>query len=452
MNPFTKQIMKTITQKLSLAAFLATTTLTANAADIYVTNYATIQAAVDAANSGDTIHIAAGVYVEQVTFTHKDLALIGQPGTILRAFPNMGPGGNGVTQWRPILFVFQSTDVVLRNLTFEGDQLADQQVGYGLCGVAYYDSGGTVEDCRFTGFREKVPGSKQGAALRFLNNLPGASLLNVRAAGNTIEDSYVGIDVWGAPDKTSYNFAIEDNTIKGVSTSTTAEGSRRGVNLGDGITGSVTGNSISGFSYSGAGDPYPYAWGILAIGIPGPTNSAPLDFIRFENNTLRDNNQHLMVIRAINHEILNNHFEGTGLGQRPAGLWFSGENVRVQGNVFRDMEEGIRVGGMDPDWKTILGVATNAMLVDNRFCHVTNSINMQPQATATEQGTLFCPFPDPVLLLSWPVIDEGFSVQSGPTPSGPWSTVHTTPTRQNGQNTVVVPAAGDQQFFRLAKP
>jgi len=281
-------------------------------------------------------------------------------------------------------------------------------------------------------------------------------LLNVRAAGNTIEDSYVGIVVAGAPDKTSYNFAIEDNTIKGVSTSTTAEGSRRGVDLADGITGSVTGNSISGFSYSGAGDPYPYAWGILAIGGTGgqgPTNSPPLDFIRFENNSFRDNNQHLMLIRAINHEILNNHFEGTGPGQRPAGLWFSGENVRVQGNVFRDMEEGIRVGGMDPDWQTILGVATNAMLVDNRFCGVTNSINTQPQATATETGTLMCPFPAPALnILSWPGIEEGFSVQSAPILNGPWSTLNATPIRQNGQNSVVVPVDSEQQFFRLAKP
>jgi len=417
-------------------------------------DYPTIQAAVNAANSGDTIHIAPGVYVEQVTIIQKDLTLIGQPGTILRAFPNMSPGGGGETQWRPILFIFQYSNVVLRHLAFEGDQLADQQVR-GLVGVAYYDSGGTVENCRFTGFREKVPGSTQAAALRFLNDLPGASLLNVRVAGNTIEDSYVGIVVAGASDQTSYNFTIENNTIRGVSTSTTAEHSRRGMDLKQGITGSVTGNSISGFSYSGEGDQYPYAWGILAIGYghPGLDSTDPLDLMRFENNNFQDNNQHLMIIRAINHEILNNHFEGTGLGQRPAGLWISGENVRVQGNVFRDMEEGIRVGGMDPDFGTILGVATNAMLVDNRFCDVTNSINMQPQATATEQETFFCPFPDPVPnILAWSGIEEGFSVQSAPTPSGPWSTLDATPIRQNGQNRVVVPAAGEQQFFRLAKP
>jgi hypothetical protein len=55
-------------------------------------------------------------------------------------------------------------------------------------------------------------------------------------------------------------------------------------------------------------------------------------------------------------------------------------------------------------------------------------------------------------ILSWSGIEEGFSAQSAPTPSGPWTTLGATPTRQDGQNLVVVPAAGDEQFFRLVEP
>lgn len=65
--------------------------LPAVAADLYVptTNYPSIQAAVNAAQTNDTIHIAPGVYTEQVEIVTNTLTLIGQPGTILRATTNM---------------------------------------------------------------------------------------------------------------------------------------------------------------------------------------------------------------------------------------------------------------------------------------------------------------------------------------------------------------------------
>ena len=76
------------------------------AADLRVpADYPTIQAAVDAAASGDTIRIAPGVYVEQTRVTNKSLTLVGQPGTILRAFAGMAPGNPGGNQPRPLVFI-----------------------------------------------------------------------------------------------------------------------------------------------------------------------------------------------------------------------------------------------------------------------------------------------------------------------------------------------------------
>ena len=64
----------------------------ATAADLNVpADYPTIQAAVNAAHTNDTIHIAPGVYTGQVQIISKTLTLIGQPGTILRATTNMPP-------------------------------------------------------------------------------------------------------------------------------------------------------------------------------------------------------------------------------------------------------------------------------------------------------------------------------------------------------------------------
>jgi hypothetical protein len=148
-----------------------------------------------------------------------------------------------------------------------------------------------------------------------------------------------------------------------------------------------------------------------------------------------------------------NHFKGTGPSSRMAGLWFSGDNVVVEGNTFEDMEAGIRASGNDPDFATALGIADNATILNNRFCNVTTNIEVQSMATAAETGTLTCPFPDPKQVnLSWLGIEEGFFVKSASTPGGPWRTLNATPVRQDGQNSVVVPAAADQQFFRLAKP
>jgi hypothetical protein len=128
-------------------------------------------------------------------------------------------------------------------------------------------------------------------------------------------------------------------------------------------------------------------------------------------------------------------------------------------NRFHDFENGISLLGDDPDYLdsfiTPLGVAENVQLTDNRFCEVANPINLQPQATATEQGTLLCPFPEPVLgiasavLLSWPEFEDGYVVESAPAPDGPWSPSDATPFPEAGQTRIAVATTGEQQFFRL---
>ncbi len=415
-------------------------------------DYATIQAAVNAAVSGDTIHIAPGVYVEQTFITNKNLTLIGQPGTILRAFPGMLPALPPVDNQRCILRIDDFSFVTIRDLIFEGDQLAGENAPE-LIGVNYDLSGGSVENCRFTGFREKTPGTAGGLAIKFWNGKSYASLYTANISGTTIEDSYSGIYLEGAP-QLSYNFVISNNTIRGVGPNTTGA-VLRGIQLERGSTGSVVGNYISGFSYVEDPEipsPYPFGFGIIAVG-GNPGGFTPLQPIRFENNTLWNNNLHMAIFEAQNHEGVNNLFKGTGPSRRMAGLWFSGDNVVVQGNAFEDMEVGIRATGVDPDFGTALGIADNATILNNRFCNVITNIEVQPMATATETGTLMCPFPDPkLMILSWPGIEAGFSVQSAPAPSGPWTTFDATPVRQNGENRVVVPATGDQRFFRLAKP
>jgi hypothetical protein len=76
----------------------------------------------------------------------------------------------------------------------------------------------------------------------------------------------------------------------------------------------------------------------------------------------------------------------------------------------------------------------------------------------TEQGTVVCPFPDPILqigpavLLTWPDYTDGWILEAAASVNGPWASASETPALQGGQNTVTVKTDSEHQFFRLRKP
>ncbi|UCD52862.1 MAG: right-handed parallel beta-helix repeat-containing protein, partial [Phycisphaerales bacterium] len=401
-----------------------------------------------------TIHIAPGVYTEQTRIFSKELTLIGQPGTILRALPGMAPATEVINRMC-VLFTLNS-DVVLRGLTFEGEQLGDEQEDVFL-GAYLLDSGGAVEDCRFTGFREKAAGQNGCAAIWVLNDLPDAPLLQMRIARNTIVDSYQGVFLQGSPNNRSLIITVADNTISGVGPNATSAG-LDGIAIGEGVMGEVVRNTISGFSYAGTGESRvaPFAFGIIAIGRGFPGTVASLEPLRIADNVLRNNQFHCNLLRADAGVVVNNTFDGTAPGVRPTGLAFSGENVLVTDNRFSNMEKGIELFGDDPDYGTVVGTASNATLVDNGFCNVDTNYNFQPLATYDLQSTLTCPEPSldtvQAILLSWPLAYAGYSVESADSPDGPWAALDATVFQRDGMNYVAVPSDGASEFFRLVKP
>ncbi|MCB1125444.1 MAG: right-handed parallel beta-helix repeat-containing protein [Verrucomicrobiae bacterium] len=433
----------------------------AEAADLRVpADYATIQAAVDAAASGDTIHIAPGVYVEQTWIHQKNLSLIGQPGTILRAFPGMAPGIPGVNRGKSIVFIGDYSVVTIKDLCFEGDQLGGQNTDV-LVGVDFDTAGGSVEKCRFTGFREKTPGPVGGAAIRFWSGDDGATRFPAEVRDTTITDCYTGIRIQGADDVINYDVTLVDNTVTGVGL-TKASDPLQGIHTKDGTTGLVARNTISGFAYDGPVGPglHPIPFGILRVS----RNDKPLPPMTFEDNVLRSNQVHLAFFKAADSIVRNNTFEGNfpliedapgQIVQTAAGLWFSGADVQAVGNRFSDLPQGIRLAAQGDDF---LGDATDAMLIDNRFCEVNTALFTEPGASYTEQGTLTCPWPDPELditsavNLSWPGMDEGFVVESALSVDGPWARVPATPVLRDGRNAVSVATDGAGQYFRLVQP
>ena len=451
--------MKTLIETLSRATLVSlllslSATSPTTAADLNVpADHPTIQDAVDAAQTDDTIRIAPGVYTDQVRIISKALTLIGQPGTILRATEAMSQFPAGTQQF-PIIGV-RSSQVTLRGLAFEGERLAESFVGPGeLKGIFLRESSANVENCAFYGFRESAPGPATATAVVATGFADGE--VNVRVAGCTFADNYRAIVVVGLPDRQSMNVTIENNTIIGLGPLDTQSNNYSGIAIREGVGGRIAGNTISGYSYVGTAAEFPIGFGILALNeANGQVAAGILQPLEIEGNTLRDNQVHIALIKGDGSVVKNNRFQGTAPGIIPLGLSVSGTNVTIANNQFEAMPEGIRLLGNDPMFGTLLGAALDAQVTSNRFCNVTTPVNLQPLATATETGTSLGPCSSPPLaiapavLVSWPAEEAGWTVESATSVDGPWAASDATPFTQYGRHSVAVPSEGGRRFFRL---
>jgi nitrous oxidase accessory protein NosD len=419
-------------------------------------NYPTIQAAVDAAGTNDVIQIAPGVYPAQVQVISKKLTLVGRPGTILRATPTLSVVPEGTVAHAPILYL-RNSDVVVRGLIFEGERLAGRVPGSDeLRGILSRACNLDVEDCAFYGFRDTPTGSESATPLVATSD----RVVNVRVADCTFADSQSAIFGVGAPDRKTVQATIENNTVIGLGPVNLGPNSAA-IQIGEGVGGRISGNTISGFSYTGTGVDFPISYAILLSNQANyPEYGVPEPLI-IEGNTLRDNQLHISLSKANGSIVRNNRFQGTAPGILPIGLAISGTNVTIANNQFENLPEGIRLLGQHPlqdplpDLGDALGFAFDVQVTSNRFCSVTTPINRQVPATATETGTQLgaCDSPplsiSPLVVLSWPVEAGAWSVESAANVAGPWTPSAASPTSQGGRQMLVVPTEHAHHFFRL---
>jgi nitrous oxidase accessory protein NosD len=443
------------TSTLATLVLLFGAVASANAADLRVPlDYPTIQAAVNAAHTNDTIQIASGVYTGQVQIISKVITLAGQPGTILRATTNMSEFPGSVRPSIPIM-ACRSSKVTLRGLTFEGERLAERFAGFGvLQGIYLQQSSANVVDCAFYGFRESTPGTKLASAIAVYNTQSNAPEVDLRIIRNTFADNYEGVYFIGSGSRTNINVTVENNTVVGPGPLKTAD-TIFGILIREGASGRIAGNTVSGYSYVGTGADFPLSIGILATSEANyPAFGIALPVI-IEGNTLRDNQIHIYLVKADKSIVRNNRFQGTAAGIIPVGLAVTGKDLIITNNQFEEMEEGIRVGGTDPNFGDILGATVNAQVTSNRFCQVIRPVTMQRGASATETGRLLCPFPSPTLaiasavLLSWPGEDNGWTVESASRVDGPWTQSEATAFMQSGRHSIAEPTDSTGRLFRL---
>ncbi len=193
----------------------------------------TIQAAVTAASSGDTISVAAGTYTEQVVID-KNLTLTG--------------AGSGTTTIQapvsPVVDVYSRYTIVLFNgsitaefsgFTVQGGSVVNLNFGIAVRGGATAN----IHDNVIKDIRGNPPSGTQRVKALIVDGA-SATITNNTIIGYLKE----GINVWGS------SATITGNTVTGDGPITTI--AQNGIVIASGSTATVTNNTVTGNAYDGA--------------------------------------------------------------------------------------------------------------------------------------------------------------------------------------------------------
>lgn len=205
----------------------------------------TIGYAISKANDGDTINIAEGTYIEQLTIG-EDLTLIGagegktiiqSPDTTLDS-TFTATINSTVSPMKPIITI-KGANVNISALKVDGNGKGDSVNNTFFVGIGFYNAGGFLDHVTVTGVKETpVSRDYQGDAVRATNADGLVRTLSI--TNSTISDFQKnGLVLSGS----GLNVTVSGNTITGSGAIDLV--AQNGIVLGTGITGSVTGNTVS---------------------------------------------------------------------------------------------------------------------------------------------------------------------------------------------------------------
>ena len=219
-----------------------------------------------AAQAGDTVEVLPGTYVEQVSI-NKSLTVVGagQETTIIKAPASMSTvsvrGGTQAIQGvvSAVGGSAHGITVDISGFTVDGNYVAPAISSTWFAGIVYSNADGTIQNNTITKVRQD-PLALGSASWRGHGAWIGDSS-TVTVDSNTISESQRnGIEVRDA----AATATVTDNTITGLESPYTVA---NGVTFYGATNGSISGNTVSGCRYTGAGSGNDFYSGTQAAGI-----------------------------------------------------------------------------------------------------------------------------------------------------------------------------------------
>jgi parallel beta-helix repeat protein len=208
--------------------------------------YTSIQAAVNAAKSGDVIRVCAGTYHEQVVIG-KSLSLEADNGVIVIP-SDVVANAAGLSSAEPIatiVLVKNAENVSLQGFIVDGSANGLTACGPTLIGILYQDASGSIAHNAVRNVRlaNDLTGCQSGLAIDVESSSSGQS--SVTIADNSV-DGYQKNGI--TADEPGTEVVVTNNAVTGLGPTTGA--AQNGIQIGFGAQGRVTNNVVADNIYS----------------------------------------------------------------------------------------------------------------------------------------------------------------------------------------------------------
>ena len=338
-----------------------------------------------AAAAGDTINVAAGTYVEEVTVAKSVVVNgAGMASTIIKAplvlttNPAV-PGGTPAQQTTIVFVTGAATVATLQNLQVQGPG----STGCGSIGYGVFVGGGarlTLNNNHVMMVRDLSPplsSCQNGSAIRY--GAPSTAQSATGAVTNNIVDTYQknGVTI----SNTGTVVTISGNTVTGELPP--PNNAQNGIQVSGGAVGTVTGNTVTnnqcGAVGCGPGLSDTWATGILLLDAGAGTV--------VNNNTVSNNDAGLVNVATVAGAPTLTASGNTFTNNRYAGVLVSATTMNLTGNTIRGGEWGVVASASSPA-NTVVNLTGGNVITNATVAGVTVSDDTLSDAfTATVQGS-----------------------------------------------------------------
>lgn len=212
--------------------------------------FTSIQAAVNAASSGDQIVVCKGVYVEQVVI-HKSLFIDAESGAILMP-SGMRANSTSLFDGSPLavaLLVSDATDVVIDGLVVDGANSGVTGCAPDLFGIAFQNASGSIQHTTIRNFRlaPNLNGCQSGTGI-FVQS--GGGQTSAVTIGNSSLHDYQKNGI--TANELGTQVMVRHNVVTGLGTTNGA--AQNGIQIGFGAQGAIHQNTVTNHVWAGCTD------------------------------------------------------------------------------------------------------------------------------------------------------------------------------------------------------